>query len=212
MIAIEQNTELNVLKAQMEVLRRNLATDEIVSREMMEAAVKARVGGLMAHRRWNLVAIAADVAIGVLFAAMAVLGRCSIVFAAATVAWAAFWVVVNVQQYRADLRRRLLESAPDRPLLAMAEDVALLRRQNQRQGMAAAVATVLWSLVLLREIWADVTADVGHAVFVFVIMAFVITWAATAYCRINAATSRLLGQIRGVKNEAPSGSPVGGGK
>ena len=201
MIAIEQNTELNVLKAQMEVLRRNLATDEIVSREMMEAAVKARVGGLMAHRRWNLVGIAADVAIGVFFVMMASQGRCSSIFAAATVAWAAFWVVVNVQQYRADLRRRLLESAPDHPILVMAENVALWHRQNQRQGMAAAVATILWSVFLLREIWADVTDDIGHAVFVFVIMVFVISWAASAYFRINVATTRLLEQIRNVKRE-----------
>ena len=201
MIAIEQDTELNVLKAQMEVLRRHLAADEIVSREMMKATVKARVGSLMARRCWNLVAIAADVAVGAFFIVMALQGRCSATFAAATVAWAAFWAVVSVQQYRADLRRRLLESAPDRPLLAMAEDVALWRRQNLRQGMAAAVATALWSAVLLREIWADVTAEVGHAVFVFVIMVFVISFVATAYCRINAATSRLLAQIRGVKSE-----------
>ena len=197
MITIEQNMELNILKAQMEVLKHRLADNRIVSDEMLRATVKASVRSVTADRRWNIFGIAVDFLIAAFMAWMGIKGKCSMEFALACVAWGMFWAVINWQQYRADTRRLLLDDS----LMDMVEKIAQWRRMHTRQGVASALATAIWTCFLLKEIWGDISSNARAAVFVAVIFALVIGKAALTYCHVYKTTGRLLRQIKETRGE-----------
>ena len=52
---MELNTELNMLKAQMQILKQHIGNYEVVSNEIIEATTKEQVKSLMAKREWNII-------------------------------------------------------------------------------------------------------------------------------------------------------------
>lgn len=190
------NDDLQVLKEQMQVLRRHLSDSEIVSREMLEATFRASVKSLTATRRQCLIGIAADALISAYFVWLHFAGAgFSLAFTVATVAWGAFWALYNWRVYRLNLRRSLLAT----PLVQAARSVARWRRENMRQGIACAVATAAWLAVLFWETGGELSADSPAPVVVLVMVAMVLAFVASRYRRVHAETSRLLAQIKEVE-------------
>ena len=190
MISIEKTDDLEVMKAQMQVLKRHLADNEIVSNEMLEATVKARVRSLTARRVWNIVSIAADLAIMVMIV-VCMRNAFSTMFLVATTAWCLFWIFINMIQYRDNVRDALLTDT----LINTAQKIIRWRKQNSRHFLAAMIASVVWIGFLMREIWGDIVARQDHAVGVAIIIVFVMATVIKRYRNIDKATNELLEQI-----------------
>lgn len=191
MISIDQLDDLEVMKAQMQVLKRHLADNEIVSNEMLEATVKARVRSLTSRRVWNIVGIVINVAIMVLIV-VCMHNMFSTVFLAATTVWCLFWIAVNISQYRDNMRDALLTDT----LIDTAQKITRWRRQNSRHFLAAMLASVVWIGFLMREIWGDIIARPDHAVGVAIIIVFVMANVIKRYRKVEKTTEELLEQIK----------------
>lgn len=62
------------------------------------------------------------------------------------------------------------------------------RHQHRRRD-------VIWSAFCLNEIWADITTDISHLLFVAVLYIFVLSTVGGRYHRIHKVTTDLLKQI-----------------
>lgn len=186
------NDDLQMLKAQMQVLRRHLSDDEIVSREMLEATFRTSVKSLTASRRQCLIGIAVDVIVSAYFVWLYFTRTgFSLAITVSTVVWGAFWALYNWRVWRLDLRRSLLAT----PLVQAARSVARWRRENLRQGIACGVATAAWLAVLVAETGGQLVGNPSAMVVPLVMVVMVVAFVAGRYRRIHTATSRLLAQI-----------------
>lgn len=192
MLTDTQKNELDVLKSQMQVLKNHLSDNEIVSREMLDVAIKSSAKSLTSKRLWNIVAIAAVLLMAGFIAYVCLsLHKCRVLFMAATIVWCVFLALVNLQQYKDNIRGQLLDGT-------VADTVGTLSRwklQNLRQGISIAVATVIWSAFCLNEIWDDIISEPSHAVFVTVLYIFVLGNVGGHYHRVHKVTTSLLKQI-----------------
>ena len=192
MLTDTQKNEFDVLKSQMQVLKNHLSDNEIVSREMLDAAIKSSVKNLISKRLWNMVAIVAVLLMAGYIAYVCLsLHKCSVLFMAATIVWCVFLALVNLQQYKDNFRGLLLDGT-------VADTVGTLSRwklQNLRQGISIAVATVIWSAFCLVEIWDDIMSEPSHAVFVVILYIFVLGYVGGHYHRVHKVTTSLLKQI-----------------
>ena len=192
MLTDTQKNELDVLKSQMQVLKNHLSDNEIVSREMLDVAIKSSAKSLTSKRLWNIVAIAAVLLMAGFIAYVCLsLHKCRVLFMAATIVWCVFLALVNLQQYKDNIRGQLLDGT-------VADTVGTLSRwklQNLRQGISIAVATVIWSAFCLNEICDDIISEPSHAVFVTVLYIFVLGNVGGHYHRVHKVTTSLLKQI-----------------
>lgn len=160
------------MKSQMQVLKNHLSDSEIVSREMLDATIKSSAKNLISKRLWNIVAIVAVLLMAGFIAYVCLsLHKCSVLFMAATIVWCVFLALVNFRQYKDNFRERLLDGS----VTDTVGTVSRWKLQNLRQGISIAVATVIWSAFWLNEIWADITTDISHLVFVAVLYIFVLS-------------------------------------
>lgn len=133
--------ELDVLKAQMQVLRAHLQNNEIVSKEMLEATVKAEVKNIMGKRKSFMTTMIVDTLMDVYFAWI-YLSRpdsMSTIFLIATLCWCLLWVVVAYCQYRQNMRDRLLNDS----LTEAALDLAKVKKQNLRLAYLTIAASIV---------------------------------------------------------------------
>ena len=192
MLTNNQKNEFDEMKSQMQVLKSHLSDSEIVSKEMLDATIKSSAKNLISKRLWNIVAIVTVLLMaGFITYVCLSLHKCSVLFMAATIVWCIFLALVNFQQYKDNFRDRLLDGS----VTDTVGTVARWKLQNLRQGISIAVATVIWSAFCLNEIWADITADISHAVFVAVLYIFVLGDVGGRYHRTHKVTSDLLKQI-----------------
>lgn len=192
MLTDNQKGEFDVLKSQMQVLRKHLSDSEIVSREMLDATIKSNAVNLTSKRLWNIVAIAADLFIaGFITYSCLTLHKFSVLFMTATIVWCIFLVLVNLWQYKDNIRGRLLDGTVADTVRA----VSRWKLQNARQGFSIAVATFIWSAFCLYEIWDDVAGNPDHAVFVVLLFVFVIGFVGSRFLTVNKTTTNLLKQI-----------------
>ena len=84
---IELNTELNMLKAQMQILKQHIGNYEVVSNEIIEATTKEQVKSLMAKREWNIIGFVIDIIMGIIFVYGGAKGLFSYTFTIVTVLW-----------------------------------------------------------------------------------------------------------------------------
>ena len=173
MLTNNQKNEFDEMKSQMQVLKNHLSDSEIVSREMLDATIKSSAKNLISKRLWNVVAIV------------------TVLLMAATIVWCVFLALVNFRQYKDNFRERLLDGS----VTDTVGTVSRWKLQNLRQGISIAVATVIWSAFCLNEIWADITTDISHLVFVAVLYIFVLSTVGGRYHRIHKVTTDLLKQI-----------------
>ena len=180
------------MKSQMQVLKNHLSDNEIVSREMLDVAIKSSAKNLTSKRLWNMVAIVAVLLMAGFIAYVCLsLHKCSVLFMAATIVWCVFLALVNFLQYKDNIRGQLLDGT-------VADTVGTLSRwklQNLRQGISIAVATVIWSAFCLNEIWDDIISEPSHAVFVAILYIFVLGYVGGHYRRVHKVTTSLLKQM-----------------
>ena len=176
----------------MQVLKSHLSDSEIVSGEMLDAAIKSSARNLTSKRLWNVVAIVVVLLLaGYMSYVCLGLHKCSVMFMAATVIWCLFLAVVNFIQYKENIRGQLLDGT-------IADTVGTVSRwklQNFRQGISIAVATVIWSAFCLCEVWDDIVSEPSHAVFVAILYIFVLGNVGGHYHRVHKVTTDLLKQI-----------------
>ena len=168
----------------MQVLKNHLSDSEIVSREMLDATIKSSAKNLISKRLWNIVAIVTVLLMAGFIAYVCLsLHKCSVL--------CVFLALVNFRQYKDNFRERLLDGS----VTDTVGTVSRWKLQNLRQGISIAVATVIWSAFCLNEIWADITTDISHLVFVAVLYIFVLSTVGGRYHRIHKVTTDLLKQI-----------------
>lgn len=194
-----QKNEFDVLKSQMQVLKKHLSDNEIVSAEMLDATIKSSAKNLTGKRLWNMVAlVAALLMAGYVTYVCLSLHKCSVLFMAASIVWCVFLALVNLRQYKDNFRDRLLDGS-------VADTVNIVsewKLQNLRQGISIAVATVLWSAFCLYEIWDDIAGEPSHAVFVAVLYIFVLGYVGGRYYGIHKVTTSLLKQIDELRSKS----------
>lgn len=192
MLTDTQKNEFDVLKSQMQVLKSHLSDSEIVSNEMLDAAIKSSARNLTSKRLWNVVAIVVVLLLaGYMSYVCLGLHKCSVMFMAATVVWCLFLAVVNFIQYKENIRGKLLDGT----ITDTVGTVSRWKLQNFRQGVSIAVATVIWSAFCLCEVWDDIISDPSHAVFVAILYIFVLGNVGGHYHRVHKVTTSLLKQI-----------------
>jgi len=192
MLTDTQKNEFDVLKSQMQVLKNHLSDSEIVSREMLDVAIKSSARNLTSKRLWNMVAIVVVLLMaGYMSYVCLGLHKCSVVFMVATVVWCLFLAVVNFIQYKENIRDQLLDGS----ITDTVDTVSRWKLQNFRQGVSIAVATVIWSAFCLCEVWDDIISEPSHAVFVAILYIFVLGNVGGHYHRVHKVTTSLLKQI-----------------
>ena len=192
MLTDTQKNEFDVLKSQMQVLKSHLSDSEIVSRDMLDAAIKSSAKNLTSKRLWNIVAIAVILLMaGYITYVCLWLHKCSVLFMAATIAWCLFLALVNFLQFKDNIRGQLLDGTVTDTVSA----VSRWKLQNLRQGISIAVATVIWSAFCLCEVWDDIVSDLSHTVFVAILYIFVLGNVGGHYHRVHKVTTDLLKQI-----------------
>ncbi|HBH09626.1 MAG TPA: hypothetical protein DDX40_09540 [Rikenellaceae bacterium] len=192
MLTDTQKNEFDVLKSQMQVLKSHLSDSEIVSSEMLDAAIKSSAQNLTSRRLWNVVAIVVVLLlVGYMSYVCLGLHKCSVMFMVATVVWCLFLAVVNFIQYKENIRGQLLDGS----IADTVDTVSRWKLQNFRQGVSIAVATVIWSAFCLCEVWDDIISDPSHAVFVAVLYIFVLGYVGGHYRRVHKVTTSLLKQM-----------------
>ena len=192
MLTDTQKNEFDVLKSQMQVLKSHLSDSEIVSSEMLDAAIKSSAQNLTSRRLWNVVAIVVVLLlVGYMSYVCLGLHKCSVMFMVATVVWCLFLAVVNFIQYKENIRGQLLDGS----IADTVDTVSRWKLQNFRQGVSIAVATVIWSAFCLCEIWDDIISEPSHAVFVAILYIFVLGYVGGHYRRVHKVTTSLLKQM-----------------
>ena len=192
MLTDTQKNEFDVLKSQMQVLKNHLSDSDIVSSEMLDAAIKSSTQNLTSNRLLNMLAMVMVLLVaGYITYVCLGLHKCSVMFMAATVVWCLFLAVVNFVQYKENIRGQLLDGT----ITDTVGTVSRWKLQNFRQGVSIAISTVIWSAFCLCEIWDDIISEPSHAVFVAILYIFVLGNVGGHYHRVHKVTTSLLKQI-----------------
>lgn len=197
MTTFATSDELDILKAQMQVLRSHLQNNEIISQQMLEATVKAEVKNIVGNRRSFLITMVVDTLMGVYFAWI-YFSRpdfMSTPFFVATMCWCLLWVYVAYRQYRQNMRDRLLNDS----LTDAALDLARVKQQNLRLAIVTAAASLVWVGILLWETWGDISESPEHCLAVCFILFFVFYCVSSRMQKVHRTTTDLLRQIEEVK-------------
>ena len=199
MLTDTEKNEFDVLKSQMQVLKKHLSDNEIVSGEMLDIAIKSSIKNLTSKRLWNIVAIVAVLLMaGFITYVCLGLHRCSVLFMVATIVWCVFLALVNRQQYKDNFRSRMHDGS----VTDTVNTVSRWKLQNLRQGISIAVATVIWSAFCLYEIWDDIVSEPSHALFVTLLYIFVLCNVGGHYRRVHKVATSLLKQIDELRNKS----------
>lgn len=192
--------ELDILKAQMQVLRSHLQQNEIISQEMLDATVKAEVKTIIGKRRSFLLTMIADTLMCAYFIWIYFSrpGFMSTLFLVTTICWCLFWVLVAWHQYRQNMRDRLLNDS----LTEAALDLVKVKQQNLRQARLTIIASIVWLVVLFWETWDDISHSPEHCLFVCMIIFFVGYSVSSRLQKVHRTTTSLLRQIEEVKKNA----------
>lgn len=188
--------ELDILKAQMQVLRSHLKDNEIISKEMLEATVKAEAKNITGKRMSFLTTMIVDTLMGIYFAWIYFSrpGFMSTTFLIATLCWCLLWVVVAYLQYRENMQDRLLNDS----LTEAATDLMKLKKQNLRLAYLTIAATIAWLCILFYETWEELSQPIP-CLLVCMIIFFVTFCVSSKMQKIHRTTSDLMRQIEEVK-------------
>lgn len=185
------NNELEVLKSQMEVLKRVLSHDEIVSEDMFRAAIEARTKGLDYKKSEYLRGLVMTCIVGAFLAQQFAKGMFSMPFMAITTAWIILFIVLNIIGYLKNDHDNLMCGT----LVGTAENIMSWRRKKSVEGIVKTIATAIWAPACLIEIWGDVSTNPVHAMLAALIFAFVLYSAIRTHVRGMRSSKEILDQI-----------------
>ena len=149
----------------------------------------------MAKREWNIIGFVIDIIMGIIFVYGGAKGLFSYPFTIVTVLWCLFWAIVNVIQYKDNLRDQLLNAT----IINAVENITLLKRRNYQLGIGTAVTTLVWIGFLLHEIGKELFINPNACIVTGIIYIVVISSVATRFWRINQTTKQMLKQIEQLK-------------
>lgn len=197
MTTFANTDELEVLKAQMQVLRAHLQNNEIVSSEMFDATIKAEIKNITGKRKSFILTMVVDSLMGIYFAWIYFSrpGFMSTLFLVSTLCWCLLWVFVAFLQYRQNMRDRLLNDS----MTEVVKDLITLKQQNLRVAYLSIVASVAWLSVLFYETWDDISHNAEHCIIVCLILFFVSYSVSSRIQKTHRTINHLLRQIQEVK-------------
>lgn len=189
--------ELDILKAQMQVLRSHLQQNEIISQEMLDATVKAEVKSIMGKRRSFLITMIVDTLMCAYFVWIYFSrpGFMSPLFLVATICWCMLWVFVAWRQYCQNMRERLLNDT----LTEAALDLVKVKQQNLRHAYLTIIASIAWVCVLFWETWDEISQNPEQCLMVCFILCFVLYCVSSRMMKIHRTTTSLIRQIEEIK-------------
>lgn len=186
--------ELDVLKAQMNVLRTHLQNNEIISKEMLEATLKAEVKHLVGKRSFYLRTMVIDLLMIGWWTWFYMHTEMGMPFYVASVVWFLLWAGVAFKDYRQNMRDQLLNAS----LTDAALHLVNLKKQNLNMAKLKVVATIIWLGFLFNELW-GVLSDTYICLSVS-LMIFIVTYFTSAKMQqIHRTTTDLLRQIDELK-------------
>lgn len=187
--------ELDILKAQMQVLRNHLHDSEIISKEMLEATVKTSVKQMVGKRSSFLTTLVVDVLMMAWWTYFYLHTDMGTPFYMASVIWFLLWASVSIIGYRQNMRDQLLNSS----LTDAASNLVKLKKQNLNMAKLSVVASIIWLGFLFNEIWGDISQNLDHAIIVFIIVFMALSIVANKMVNINRTCTDLIRQIDDLK-------------
>lgn len=187
--------ELDILKAQMQVLRNHLHDSEIISKEMLEATVKTSVKQMVGKRSSFLTTLVVDVLMMAWWTYFYLHTDMGTPFYMASVIWFLLWASVSMIGYRQNMRDQLLNSS----LTDAASNLVKLKKQNLNMAKLSVVASIIWLGFLFNEIWGDISQNLDHAIIVFIIVFMALSIVANKMVNINRTCTDLIRQIDDLK-------------
>lgn len=195
MATIYQDTELEALKAQFEVLKKHVKVNNLVNEEMILKSVHAKTRALTARRANSLLGIAGDVFIAVMAGYAYYTGQISQTLTIVTLIWSVFCAVLNYQQYQLNIREKVLNSS----LSETVQHITHWQLMNRRQNMAAVIASILWLGFLMADLWEDLAQNLDHAVIVTLIVVFALGGAVRGARKVQYVTTEMLDQLKEIQ-------------
>lgn len=197
MVTTYRDTELESLKAQFEVLKKYVGVNNLVNEEMIMKSVRAKTRALTNRRVNSLFGIAADVFMAVMSYYAYYTQQVSLSFFIATIIWCLFCAILNYQHYQLNIRERLMDGT----VAETVQNIVRWRQMNRRHMIAVVIASIIWVGLLLVEQWPDLVQNTDHAVFVFLIVGFVMFNVIGRSRRVQRVTSEMLEQLKEIQEQ-----------
>lgn len=193
----EMNDELQTLKAQMEILTKNLKEKDILTDEMILKTTRNRIKPLVPSKLWIYFSF---VLVGVVMPALFIFahlvdGNFSTPYLCVTFL---FFASIIYRCYK-NLKLNVNDTLMNGSLTEVASKVAAMKQLNTKHAISTAILVLVWIGFYLVETWEDLSTNVDHAVVVFVIFTFVIASVAGKFHRVHKVTKDVLDKIEELK-------------
>lgn len=196
MVQYATKDELEILKEQMQVLKNHLAQSDIISQKMLEVTFRHRIKENTNTQKSNLAGVGAGLFIIASFLYSGfVNGTFSIWFTLVSIVWGLICTGVSYHHYHQNTRDVLLNT----PLTQSVEAILKWKKQVRTDGLIITLGIAVWLPCCLLEIWGDISQNIDHAVFVFVIIVMSISLSIGHYRKVNTAINELMDQIQELK-------------
>jgi len=188
--------ELDILKAQMQVLKAQLSQNEIISQDMLEVAYKHKVKENAARKSSNLFSILVGLIIIGVFAYLGYVqhvysNACTI----ASILWGLLCMAVGYHRYRLNTREELLNTS----LTDGVSAIMKWKKQNNMDMLVTMIGTFVWLPFYLSEVWGDLTVNIDQIVVVALIIIAAVSFSFRHYYKVNKITNELLNDIKELK-------------
>lgn len=190
---IEINDELDVLKAQMQILTNQLANNEIVSEKMLRATIDAKVKSLLPNKHINYISLAF---VGIFLPVCNIYGYlytnfCSLPFLICSLVFFAFCIALNIQRSRLPLEEVLRNGN----LVELGQTITKWRKMNANHRLITCLVGGAWIIYYFIENWSEVSARMETLVFVCLLMIVVFGSTLHYFHRVSKLTQELKEQI-----------------
>lgn len=193
------NTELEVLKAQMNILKKHLAMDEIVSNEMVEATIKTKINSITHSRNSYLLGIALDFLMAAVFTiAYFTVGEISLGFIIVLDVWFMLWALIKYRNYKKNDRETLMSGS----LTETAKNITVMRKTQSIHGLVGGIAIAIWLPAYFIEVWDGISVNPVSHISAALLIAFVIGSTIVTYIRKRRTSKEILEQIEEVTRES----------
>lgn len=191
------NNELEVLKAQMQVLKNHLADKEVISKEMIDATIRCRVKSLTSKRATGILSMAVIAAMAIFFGYQYFSAhQVSTLFFVVTMLWFLICGYASYKHYALNLRENLM----DGDLTVTAQYIAKWKKTNADWALYGSISMSVWCGFCLYETWGELVANPKEFIFVAIIWSFVLLNVVPRWVKVNRVTTELLQQIDELKN------------
>lgn len=192
--------ELELLKAQMQVLTSKLQKSEIISEEMIRVSASAHGKSLLGNKRWAYFHFFLS---GILLPGMFlyqyfVLGQFSLMILILSLIFFYFNVY---RSWKALKRSSMKDTFQHGSLTEIAAATAQWKKEISREKWMTFTIAGIWLAGLFYEISDELIGNLGETVFVFLIVAFPLLGVYHYFRQVSKATDSILKQIKALKED-----------